>query len=63
MNGKITVNSKIDHGTEFIVSIPMEISAEVSTLIDEQEFDKEINENELLNFEFVVCNNEKSFGI
>jgi len=44
MNGKITVSSEIGIGTEFIVSIPMEVSAEVTTLIDEAEFDKEINE-------------------
>lgn len=41
----------------------MEVSAEVTTLIDEAEFDKELNEGELINYEFVVCNNERSFGI
>jgi hypothetical protein len=63
MNGKITVKSEEKVGTEFIVSIPMEVSAEVTTLIDEAEFDKEINENDLINYEFVVCLNERSFGI
>ena len=50
-------------GTEFIVNIPMEISAEVTTFVEESDFDKEISEIDLGNYEFAVCNNPSSFGI
>ena len=63
MNGKIEVNSQYGHGTEFVVSIPLEVSADISAMIDENEFDREIQETDLKNYEFVVLNKERSFGI
>ena len=42
MNGKIEVNSQYGQGTEFVVSIPLEVSADISAMIDENEFDREI---------------------
>ena len=63
MNGKIDVTSKLGEGTEFIVSIPLEVSSDIGALIDENEFDKELLEVDLKNYEFVVCNKDRSFGV
>lgn len=62
MNGKIQVDSKLNQGTEFIVSIPAEVSGDLTTYIDEFDFDREFLDGDLNNFEFVVCN-ERTFGI
>lgn len=63
MDGNITVHSDIGQGTEFKVSIPLEISAEVTLFVDESEFDKEMSEIDLLSYEFCICNHPSSFGL
>lgn len=60
MNGKIDVTSEKGHGTTFKVEIPMQLSNDLSLLIDDEDYDN--NEN-YSNFEFVICENRKSFGI
>ena len=63
MNGKIEVKSKIGQGTEFIVSLPMEVSADLTTYIDETEFDRDLADDEFTKFEVVFCKNEKTYGL
>ena len=58
MNGTIDVKSKLGQGTEFLINIPMEISSEVTTFVEESEFDKEMSEIDLMNYEFCLCNSQ-----
>lgn len=64
MNGTITVSSEIGKGTEFVVTIPMDISQELTTLIEESDLDGGfISDFDYLYYEFVICNNHNSFGV
>lgn len=63
MSGTIDVTSTLGEGTEFIVNIPLEISNDVTLYVEDNEFDKEMSEIDLNNYEFAVCNNQSSFGI
>ena len=41
----------------------MEISNELTTLIEETDFDGISSDFDFVNYEFIICNNPASFGI
>jgi hypothetical protein len=59
MNGKISVKSKLGKGAEFKVKVPLEISNDLTTMVDEIEVD----DFDFANYEFLIFNNSKSYGI
>lgn len=63
MNGKIEVQSEPGKGTQFIVSIPLEVSADISAYVEENEVEIDIRDYDLKSYEFLVLNKERSFAI
>lgn len=41
----------------------MDISNELTTLIEETDFESLMGDFDVLNYEFIICNNPGSFGI
>lgn len=63
MDGEIVVGGELGVGAEFIVSIPMEVSLELTTLIEETDFDLKMDDLDINSFEFIIGNVHQSFGI
>lgn len=63
MDGNIEVYSELGKGTEFVVSIPMELSAEVTTFVEEVDNGDQFSEIVNSDYEFCICDNQTSFGI
>ena len=45
------------------MSIPIDVSADLTNFIDDNEFEREIHDIDLTSYEFLICNHDRSFGI